>query len=306
MRQNDLFIWRRTKLTKKHLSYIIGGLILVNLITVGLLLIKSKSSLGSAKESVATIGKDKVTRIEWYQHLERQYGEEVLKKLIDEKVIMQLAKKHNVEISDDYLETELTILKSLYHINSDNDYNGDNWKEQLRLSMLLEELLTLDVVIPDDELEKYYEENISQYMINPAYNISHIIVQKEEDAKQVYEQLQNGANFSILAMEVSIDEFTANEGGEIGFINEDDERFTNDYIAEVKNLNIGEWSNPIKVNNGFAIVQLNDRIDGKDYSFNDVKKQIRRKIALEQMDIPVSTHPLWEELQVDWVYKDEK
>lgn len=291
-------------MTKRQLLFIIGGLILVNLITVGILVIKSKNSIGSSRETVATIGKHKVTKLEWYDQLEAEYGKEILEKLIDEKVILQLAEKYNVHISADYLDKEFTMLKALYHVNNDGEFSESDWKEQLRLSMLLEELLTLDVIISDEELQRYYEKNINKYRIKPAFNISQIVVATEEEAERINKELQNGASFSTLAMEVSLDEFTANEGGELGFINEDDERFSDEFLNEVSTLNVGEWSKPLRTDDGYVLIKVNDRIEGENYSLNDVKDQIRRKVALEQMDTFVSTKPFWDELQVDWIYNE--
>jgi foldase protein PrsA len=44
---------------------------------------------------------------------------------------------------------------------------------------------------------------------------------------------------------------------------------------------------------------------GKKYSYQDVKQQIRREIALEQMKTSASTTTFWEETKVDWFYGNE-
>lgn len=295
-------LWERTKLTKKQLWMIIGGLVLVNFITIVVFLVKSGGGLGSGREAVATIGKETVTRQEWLQEMEKKHGEEVLKELIDKKIITQSAQKYGVKISKKYLDQELTMLKTMYHTNGGNSSDEKEWKEQLKLSLLLEELLTKDVVISEEEMKKYYDDNKNRYEITPSFHVSHIVVETEKEASQILEELKKGASFSVLAMESSIDEFTANQGGEIGFISEDDERFPAQYLSEIKSLKSGKWSSPVLIEDGYAIILLHDQIDGKSYSFKEVKDQIRRQIALEQMDMSISTKPYWEELDVDWFY----
>jgi len=46
-------------------------------------------------------------------------------------------------------------------------------------------------------------------------------------------------------------------------------------------------------------------MEGQTFSFEDVKDQIRRQIALEQMEGSVTVDPLWEEMGVTWFYGEE-
>jgi foldase protein PrsA len=56
------------------------------------------------------------------------------------------------------------------------------------------------------------------------------------------------------------------------------------------------------VEQGYAIVKLEGKIEEQKYSFKDVKQQIRREIALEQMKTSASTATFWEETKVEWFY----
>ena len=117
--------------------------------------------------------------------------------------------------------------------------------------------------------------------------------------------MEQGSSFAVLAMERSIDEFTANLGGDAGYVNEDSDRYSKDFLQIIKKLKPGKWSNkPIKLENSYAIVMLHEAVKGKEYKYKDVKDQIRRQIALEQMEIPVSAKPLWNETDIEWFYGD--
>ena len=107
-------------------------------------------------------------------------------------------------------------------------------------------------------------------------------------------------------MERSIEEFSANEGGDIGYLSEEDERYPSEYIQSSKGIKERACSKPIKVEQGYAIVKLEGKIDGKKYSFKDVKEQIRRQIALEQMKTSVSATTFWDEAKVEWFYGKKK
>ena len=73
-------------------------------------------------------------------------------------------------------------------------------------------------------------------------------------------------------------------------------------LKAAKELKEGTWSDPFKVEQGYAIVKLEGKIKGKEYSYEDVKQQIRREMALEQMKTSASTTTFWEEMKVVWFY----
>ncbi|WP_231735077.1 peptidyl-prolyl cis-trans isomerase [Bacillus sp. FJAT-29937] len=291
---------KKERLKKDKLRFIIVGLILLNGLTIAFFLAKGSSV---NHETVATVGKEKITRQEWLDEMESRYGKEVLIELIDQKVIETAGKKYEVKISDKAVERELTMFKTMYGSSGGYQASDENkWRQQIKSSLMLEELLTRDANIPEKEIKSYYEKNKSQFNLPDAYHISQIIVKTKKEADQTIKELEQGSSFSVLAMERSIDEFTANFGGDAGYINEDTERYSKALIDVVKNLKSGKWSQAIKVDDGYAIVMLHEQVRGKEYSYKEVKDQIRRQIALEQMDSPVSARPLWDELDVEWFY----
>src|SRR5690606_1952784 len=124
-----------------------------------------------------------------------------------------------------------------------------------------------------------------------SYHISKIIVKTKEEAEQTFKELEQGSSFAVLAMERSIDEFTANLGGDAGYVNDNNERYSDEFMDAIKKLKQGKWSKPIKLEDGYAIVMLHEYVEGKEYAFKEVKDQLRRQIALEQMETPVSARP---------------
>ena len=56
---------------------------------------------------------------------------------------------------------------------------------------------------------------------------------------------------------------------------------------------------------GYAVIMLHEKIEGKAFTYDDVKSKIRRQIALEQMEGSVSVDPLWDEIGVTWFYENK-
>lgn len=291
-------------LKSNQLWMIIAGLFLLNCLTVAFFLGQPKK-FGS-EEVVAHIGEESVSRQEWLNEMEARYGQIVLKDLIDQKVIEQLADKYDIKISDQAIEHELRLIQTMYGTSEQmKGSDEEKWKEQIRNSLLLEEILTKDVIVTEEEMTDYYNKNKNLFDVPTSYQLSHIIVKTKKEAQNAVKELEQGSSFSALAMERSIEEFSANQGGDIGFISEEDDRYPPEYINMAKKLKKGEWSEPIEVKNGYAIVMLQQKLEGKKYTFDQVKGQIRRQIALEQMDTPVSATAFWNELEVDWFYDNK-
>ncbi|MBT2688734.1 peptidyl-prolyl cis-trans isomerase [Bacillus sp. ISL-47] len=288
---------------KKHLWMVIAGLILLNCITLVLLLLKGEGSNG---EAVAKVGKEKITRQEWLTEMEARYGKSTLNELVDQKVIENAGKKYGIKISDQAVDQELKMVKTMYGSDFSEKTTEDKWRRQIKNNLILEELLTRDVAVSEEEMKQYFEQNSSQFNVPDSYQISQIVVKTKEEAEQTLKELEQGSSFSVLAMERSIDEFTANQGGNAGYISEDDEHISADFLDQVKSLKPEEWSEAIKTEEGYAVVMLHEHLKGESYSYKEVKNLIRRQIALEQMDVPVSAKPFWKETDVEWFYGEEE
>lgn len=303
------------KMNQKILWSIIAALVITNCLSIVYFTAAkpeektvkaSKAVIASGEEEVvATIGEITITRQQWLNELEGRYGKQILEEMIDEEVVRQLAEKHQITLSEDAIDRELTLIKTMYNTIDHEKINDEHWKEQIELSILLEELLTKDAVISEEEMKHFYKENKHLYEIPKSYHLSHIVVKTKETAEQVRDELKNGSSFSALAMEKSIDEFSANRGGELGYVNAENGYAPDNYLEVAENLNPNEWSQPIQVENGYAVVILHEVIDEVTYSYEDVKDQIKRQIAIDQMNGTISVEPFWKELDVKWFYEKQ-
>jgi foldase protein PrsA len=289
---------------KKHYLLIIAGLVILNILTFSVILLKP-DWLQSNQEKVASIGNDSISRQEWLNEMEARYGESILKDLIDQKVIEQMAKKYNISVKDKDIDREVTLLKTTTYTQGQNQ-NEEKLRQQIKYSLLLEEILTKDAVVSNKEMKKYYNQNKSLFVVPTSYHLSQIIVHTKKEAEQTIKELAQGSSFSVLAMERSIDEFSANQGGDIGYVNEEDERISNDIMEKIKDLKPGKWTQQYKTDEGYAVYLLHERIPEKKYSYKEVKNQIRRQLALEQMDMSVSADIFWKEAKVEWFYGNKK
>ncbi|MGE6379361.1 peptidyl-prolyl cis-trans isomerase [Peribacillus muralis] len=296
---------------KQKLRAIIAGLALLNLLTIIIFVIKplifSKSVIG--EETAAKVGSKDISREAWINELEKRYGEDVLEEMVDKEVVKQAAEKYKVKISDKEIDRELKMMKTMYGAAGQTlNKSSDQLKQEVQSSLLLEKLLTKDVSVSGAVMEKYYEENKDVYRIPTTYHISHITTTTKKQAERIRQELEKGVSFEVLAMEKSQDEFTANQGGDMGYISQDNEQVPKEYIEAAEKLQANKWSEAVKTEDGWAVLYLHEKIKGKQYNYEEVKDKIHRQIALEQIQAPVSGKVFWDEFDVEWFYgsKEQK
>ena len=288
------------RIKRSVLMGIIGVLLVTNLIT---LVWNWSSGKVGTPEVVASVGGESVTREDWLYSLEQQHGKEELRALINQKVIDQLADKYDIDVSNKEVEQEYYLIQSVYNAYDEENFEDEETlKKQIRSELLLEELITKDVQIPEKELEKFYTQNEDQYSIPKMYKLKQLKVADRTEAEQVIEELDAGSNFEALAIERSIDEQSAHLGGDIGYVPLDGDILSDEAKGEVEPLSQGEWTSPIQQEEGYVIYYVDDILKERHFAYKDVKSQIRRQIALEQVETPLKPESFWDEMKVDWFY----
>lgn len=112
-----------------------------------------------------------------------------------------------------------------------------------------------DLEITEEEIRAEYEKQIADAKVS-EYNASHILLENEEDAKNVIAQLQAGGDFAELAKANSTGP-TGATGGELGWFQP--ESMVPEFSAALSTLEVGNTTaEPVKTQFGWHIIQLNE------------------------------------------------
>ena len=177
----------------------------------------------------------------------------VLDQMISEKMLIQEAKNIGLEKDNDVLEQ----IKKM--------------TEQILVQVLIEREILDKIKINDEEVLEYYEQNKESFTEKEQVYLYNILLETEEEAQNVLEQLKAGGDFSEIAKEKSTGPSAA-QGGDLGYLTK------GTIIPEIEEvvfaLEVEELSEIINTDFGFHILKITEKKPETVKSFEEVKEDI--------------------------------
>jgi parvulin-like peptidyl-prolyl isomerase len=171
-----------------------------------------------------------------YDQLEQSEKNEVIKNIVIADLIILQAKEAKINESKEYKQTIKFI------------------ENQVIQKLFLEQLVKK--VITEKAIQEKYQQIAMEYKNLYEYKVSHILVSTEEEAKSIKIKLDNGADFSALAKEYSIDS-NKEDGGNLGYFTKG--QMVEPFEKAAFNLKLKEISEPVATDFGYHIIILEDK-----------------------------------------------
>lgn len=251
--------------------------------------------------TVATVGGETVTNGQLKQELYEKYADEVLRTMMVHRAIDLEAQSQGLTVTEEEQSAELASVSNGYA--SEDDYfqvmqdqlgmSRDEVLEDLHYRLLLEKIAMQTVTITDQELESFMEEHQGDYGDRLQLHLRWIVTATKKEADQVVARLEAGEDFEQLAKIVSIDSFSADDGGDLGMIDANDPFYNKEILDAAGRLQTGEMAGPFEVDAGFAVIQLAERQVTKGPSEEEIRGKIAKQLALAKAK---SLHDIEEDL----------
>jgi peptidyl-prolyl cis-trans isomerase C len=144
----------------------------------------------------------------------------------------------------------------------------------LRNKLLMAALLQQEskAAATEEEMRKVYDEAVKQTSAEEEVRARHILVETEDEAKAVVEQLKGGADFATLAKEKSKDPGSAPNGGELDFMAKSE--LVPEFADVAFKMYPGQTSNPVKTQFGWHVIKLEEKRTRQAPSFEQLKDRI--------------------------------
>jgi len=147
-----------------------------------------------------------------------------------------------------------------------------------RNRILMDQLLAVEgkAAATGEAMKKVYEDAAKQIAGEPEVHARHILVETEDEAKAVIEELKKGADFAELAKKKSKDP-GASDGGDLGFFTKD--QMVPEFSTAAFALEPGKVSEPIKSQFGWHVIKVEEKRNRKAPEFDQVKGQIETYVT---------------------------
>ncbi len=130
--------------------------------------------------------------------------------------------------------------------------------------------------ITDKELREVYDREVKKIKPVPEIKARHILLKKEEDALDVIERLNRGADFEALAREKSIGPSGRN-GGDLGYFSKG--QMAKNFEEAAFALKVGDISPPVQSSFGWHVIKVEGKRMTPIPTFEDLKDRIKSQLV---------------------------
>jgi len=162
----------------------------------------------------------------------------------------------------------------------------ENARQQILIQALVRDHMKSNPIRDEDVKAEY--DKIAAQSVEKEYKARHILVETEDGAKQIIEQLKKGAKFEELAKQ-SKDAGSAGSGGDLDWNTAG--TFVKPFSDAMVKLEKGKITEkPVQTQFGWHVIRLDDTRDSKAPPIDQVRPQIqqeleRRRVQQLQQDL---------------------
>lgn len=219
---------------------------------------------------------------------------QVIENLVNRELLLAEATKQNIEVTEEEKETEFLSVKDRFKTEEEfkaalesEKTTEDKLKAEIVDNIKINKIISsieVDTNVTDEEIEKYYNDNIEQFQAGAGADMSHILVKTEEEAKNILGEYEAGTKFEDLAAKYGTDG-TKESGGSLGFVEYDQSNFDKDFLVAAKELKEGEVSQPIKTQFGWHLIKVdNIKSEPTAKPIDELKPQITYFLQIQKVN----------------------
>lgn len=211
---------------------------------------------------------------------------DLLNRLIEDRLILQEAKKNNVVIDEARIKARISDAKKGYP--TDAQFQSELMKEGLTQAdiekKIREQFLMFNIVdkevrskvaVKPEEVTDFYNKHKKDFNSGEGRELEAVSLEKEDLARAVVYNLRSGNKLEDLAVRypMTINQLNVNQGDEL----------RKEIEAVVTKLGINEVSDPVKIDNKYYIFRLINITAAKELTLAQVQDKIQGLLFEKKM-----------------------
>lgn len=202
---------------------------------------------------------------------------DLLNKLIEDRLITQNARKNGIRISPDRIKGRINEIKKGY--GSDSEFQSALAKqglvqadlehkisEQLLMLTAIDQDVRSRIVINPSEVTDFYQENASVFILPEQREFESLALNDRPLANEIYDRIKSGEDLKAVADAYSLaaNKLTCVLNGEL----------RKDIEDAVFKMSPGEISRPIRIEDSYYLIKLDNIIPPRQQSLTEVQDRI--------------------------------
>ncbi|HEV8353972.1 MAG TPA: peptidylprolyl isomerase [bacterium] len=210
----------------------------------------------------------------------------LLDQLIDQRLILQEARRQNVVATDAQIQKQVDEIKKNFPTDAEfqaalaqRGLTMTTLRDRIRTTITVQNIVSkLPVPAPSNAaVEKYFREHRAEFDQAEQIRVRHILVESAAEARLVLARLDRGDKFEDLARQYSKDPGSKDSGGDLGFQSRG--ALVPEFEKVAFALKPGQRSGPVKTQYGYHIIQLIEIKPAKAATLTAaIREQIRNKL----------------------------
>lgn len=158
----------------------------------------------------------------------------------------------------------------------------EQMREDLLIRALIQDYLANVDPITEDDIKREYQRLHGTSSGDKEYRARHILVDKEDEARQIIAQLRKGERFETLARR-SRDTGSAQQGGDLDWASP--ETFVKEFSEAMVGLEKGKFTEkPVRTQFGFHVIRLDDVRTVTPPPMSQIAPQLRQELERGRID----------------------
>lgn len=249
----------------------------------------------------------------------KEHEKDLLRDLIDQQLLVQKGEEMNISADTEVVKRLDEIRKSMKAESMEDvekaavaqGVSFEEFKQNLKNGIITQRVIGEEVgghiSVTAQEIQQFYDGHkaemerpeqvrLSEILIStqpappvkdakgdpaiPATPSADIVAQAEAKAQDIYQKLQNGGNFADLAKQYSQGPTSA-VGGDLEYFRRG--TLSKELEVQAFSMKVGEYTKPVRVNQGWMIMQVTEHQQAGIPPLKDVEGQIHQQIYMSKM-----------------------
>ncbi|MFH1413504.1 MAG: peptidyl-prolyl cis-trans isomerase [Candidatus Omnitrophota bacterium] len=206
----------------------------------------------------------------------RSMSEDLLKKLIEDRLVLQEAKKNEISVDESRIRARINDIRKRYP--TDNDFQADllirgltqadletKINEQFLMRGIIEQEVRRNVVITPKEITAFYNQNIEKFNAEEVRKVSVLMIDSGDLANKITPDLNSAKTLEDIAKDHSLS---------VESLEVIERELSEEVSRKVFSLKVGQRSKLIHIEGKYYIFRLNQIIPSRKLNLSEVQDQV--------------------------------